>query len=245
MATVSADLKHITTFWQQILAAHENSPDSAVEAQRQVLERYCGAVFRYLSGAVGDVHVAEDLAQDFAVRFLRGDFRNADPARGKFRGLLTTVLRNLVIDHQRRKRAAVIPLEHELSANELAPPEQLDEQFAEQWRRELLQQAWRELERADNEGRSCFYQVLRSRADFPEWSSDQLAGHLSAELGEEVNAAWVRQNLRRARVRFAELLRQEVRTSLGDVDPDRVEEELADLKLARYCEPLDSTRRPR
>jgi RNA polymerase sigma factor (sigma-70 family) len=245
MATVSADLKHITTFWQQILAAHEDNPDSAVEAQRQVLERYCGAVFRYLSGAVGDVHVAEDLAQDFAVRFLRGDFRNADPARGKFRGLLTTVLRNLVIDHQRRKRAAVILLEHELSANELAPPEQLDELFVEQWRRELLQQAWRELERADSEGRSCFYQVLRSRADYPEWSSDQLALHLSAELGEEVNAAWVRQTLRRARVRFAQLLRQEVRTSLEDADPDRVEEELADLKLARYCEPLDSKRRPR
>lgn len=245
MATVSADLRNITTFWQQILAAHDSSPDHAMEAQRQVLERYCGAVFRYLSRAVNDVHVAEDLAQDFAVRFLRGDFRHADPARGKFRGLLTTVLRNLVIDYQRRQRNAVAPLEHELSAREPSPPERLDELFVEQWRRELLQQTWHELENGDSGGRSCLYAVLRSRADFPDWSSDQLAGHLSARLNEEVNGAWVRQTLRRARIRFAELLRQEVRTSLGNVEADRVEEELVELGLARYCEPLDGAHRPR
>jgi hypothetical protein len=139
----------------------------------------------------------------------------------------------------------VVPLEHELADNDPAPPEELDELFVEQWRRELLQQAWRELEQADAESRSSLYQVLRARADYPDWSSEQLAAHLSASLGEEVNSAWFRQTLRRARIRFAELLRREVRTSLGAVDGDRVEEELVDLRLARYCEVPEPGRRPK
>src|SRR5688572_16171966 len=35
---------------------------------------------------------------------LRGDFKRADPARGRFRDLLKQALRHLAIDHWRRKR---------------------------------------------------------------------------------------------------------------------------------------------
>ena len=43
--------------------------------------QHCGAAYRYLLGAVHDPDAADDLCQDFAVRFLRGDFRRADPGR--------------------------------------------------------------------------------------------------------------------------------------------------------------------
>ena len=38
---------------------------------------YQGAAYRYLTAAVGDPDVAAELFQEFAVRFLRGDFRRA------------------------------------------------------------------------------------------------------------------------------------------------------------------------
>ena len=41
--------------------------------------------------------------------------------------------------------------------------------------------------------------VLRLRAERPEARSDDLATELTAKLGKPVNAAWVRQNLHRAR----------------------------------------------
>src|SRR3712207_7176976 len=48
---------------------------------------------------------AEELLQEFAVRFLRGDFRRADPQRGRFRDYVKTALIHLVIDHQRAEQA--------------------------------------------------------------------------------------------------------------------------------------------
>jgi RNA polymerase sigma-70 factor (ECF subfamily) len=53
----------------------------------------------------------------------------------------------------------------------------------------------------------------------------------------------VRQALHRARDRFADLLLEEIRHSLTEPTPDRLEEELLDLGLLDYCRPaLDRLR---
>jgi DNA-directed RNA polymerase specialized sigma24 family protein len=74
-------LSQITTEWTMLLGAHAGTAAAARPLQHALLERYGGAVARYLLGAVRDPDVAADLAQEFAVRFLRGDFRRADPGR--------------------------------------------------------------------------------------------------------------------------------------------------------------------
>jgi DNA-directed RNA polymerase specialized sigma24 family protein len=48
---------------------------------------------------VRDPEVADDLAQEFALRFLRGDFQRADPERGRCRDYLKRALINLVHDY--------------------------------------------------------------------------------------------------------------------------------------------------
>ena len=77
--------------------------------------------------------------------------------------------------------------------------------------------------------------VLHFRAAHPELRSAQMAEQLSAKLGKEVSADWVRKWLHAARDRFALLLMQEVCASLRDPTPDSVEEELIDLGLYEYC----------
>jgi RNA polymerase sigma-70 factor (ECF subfamily) len=62
-----------------------------------------------------------------------------------------------------------------------------------------------------------------------------MAEHLSAALGKPVNAAWVRQNLHRAREKFAELLVEEVLHTLERPTAEQLEEELIDLALFEYC----------
>ena len=74
-------------------------------ARAALVHRYRGAIYRYLLGAVRNPDVADDLAQDFALRLVRGDFRNADPERGRFRDLVKTVLFHLIVDYQRRQKA--------------------------------------------------------------------------------------------------------------------------------------------
>jgi hypothetical protein len=51
-----------------------------------------------------------------------------------------------------------------------------------------------------------------------------------------VSADWVRQNLRRAREQFADLLLDELTQSLEDPTRERLEEELVDLRLFSYCQ---------
>src|SRR4051812_41351821 len=100
---VDSRISRINTQWDLLARAHPDQPDAA-EAQKALLRRYYGAVFRYLVACVGDSDVAEDLSQEFALRFVRGDFRRADPGRGRFRNFIKTSLQNLVVDYRRRQR---------------------------------------------------------------------------------------------------------------------------------------------
>src|SRR5262249_8409202 len=70
-------LSQIETHWSAVFLAHRGPRDAAAEAQRALMERYGGAVHRYLLASLRDPEAADDLAQEFALRFLRGDFRRA------------------------------------------------------------------------------------------------------------------------------------------------------------------------
>jgi RNA polymerase sigma factor (sigma-70 family) len=197
------------------------------------MERYLGAVRRYLLGAVGDPTEADDLAQKFALRFVSGGFQGADPARGRFLDYLKTALWRLVTDYHRerqRQPRALTP-----DAPEPAAPE-ADEassarNFLSSWREELLERTWSALAAASPAGHA----VLRLRVECPELTSAQLAERLAGRLGNPVTAAWVRKTLQRAHDRYADLLLEEVAHSLAEVTPQALRQELEELDLLRYC----------
>src|SRR4051794_28381156 len=97
-------LSRIKTRWTMVFQAHRGQGAEMAAAQRRLLLRYYRAAFRYLRAMVRDVDAAEELTQDFVVRFCRGDFKRADPSRGRFRDLLKRALRHMVIDFWRHKR---------------------------------------------------------------------------------------------------------------------------------------------
>src|SRR5262245_35662011 len=100
-------LSQASTDWTLLRQVHTGSPDEARAAQELILERYRGAVYRYLRKAVGET-VAEDLTQEFALALLHGKFRHADRHKGRFRDYVRTALFNLVAKHRRKgKRRAV------------------------------------------------------------------------------------------------------------------------------------------
>lgn len=238
MNDTNSRLSRISTNWDLIAQAHGGCGPAATTAQHALLVRYEAAVHRYLLAAVRDPQAADDLSQEFAVRWLAGEFRNADPSRGRFRSYLATALRHLVVDHHRTRRPAVdLQAGSGLHPPSPPPPNEAEEAFLAEWRQELLNAAWRELER-DGAGDGLHYAVLRWRATHSGQPSDALAAAMTARFGRPFTAAGVRQTLHRARQRYAELLVDEVKRSLGEgASADAVEQELGDLGLLSYCRP--------
>src|SRR5437667_9614348 len=130
-------LSQISTLWTMLLRAHESPGDAARSARHALLQRYGRAAYRYLIGAVHDSEAAKELAQELAVRFLRGDFHRADPGRGRFRDYLKSALIHLVTDFRRSQQRKPRPLDHDTPAPKFEDPDD-DAVFLAGWRAELL-----------------------------------------------------------------------------------------------------------
>lgn len=228
-------LSRIDTLWTEVHNARQLGSE-ADSARRHLLERYGGAIRRYLLGATRDNEAAEELVQEFAVLFLRGRLNNADPSRGRFRDYVKGVLFHLVADYHKgeKKRRNHVALEYEPAVE---PTAQQEEAFLHSWRDEMLARAWHDLAEEEKETGQLFYTVLRFRADHAEASSTEMAEQLSTQCGKPLKAANVRQLLHRARDRFAELLLDQIRQTLHEPTQEALEEELSDLGLMKYCQP--------
>lgn len=88
------------------------------DAYRALVERHSRAVLTLVGRIVRDEGVAEELAQDAFVRAF-GALRSFDPAY-KFTNWLLRIAHNVAIDHLRRKRAAVVPLDDAESGRDMA-----------------------------------------------------------------------------------------------------------------------------
>ncbi len=238
-------LSRLQTLWSQVLEAHDEQADARQAAREALLRRYAGAVRRYLLTALRDPHAADDLAQEFALRFLRGDFRRADPERGRFRDYVKTAVLNLIADHHRRgrNRPGALPADDLGPADSEEPGDRGDSQFRASWRDELLDRAWEALAQLERETGRPLHTVLKFRATNPKLGSVEMAEQVGKQLGKPVTAAGVRQTLHRARERFADLLLAAVADSLEHPTADRLEEELGELGLLEYCRPALDRRR--
>ncbi len=231
-------LSHIATLWTLVYQAHGGPAEQVGEAQRQLMERYSGAVHRYLLGALRDRDAADELFQEFSLRFLRGDFKRADPELGRFRNYLKTSLFHLISDYQKRKHAQPRLLDSNVNepADPGAPsPADSERHFLESWREELMDRTWQELAEIERRTGQPRYTVLRFRADNPTMSSAEMAEKLSAQLGKRLTVDWVRQALHRAREKFTDLLLNEVAQSLQNPGVEELAQELNDLGLLAYC----------
>lgn len=227
-------LSQIATQWTLVVRAHHDEGDERHQVFAQLLPRYCRAVKSYLSRLVGN-DAAEELSQEFALRFLRGEFRQADPNRGRFRDYIKSSVIYLAKAHRNKRAAKAIfgPIPDELRVRFKSSD---DHGFHDLWRDELLNRVWSELEKTSQQKDDLRFAVLQARAKNPEASSDQLAEQLSASLSLTMTSDNLRQVIHRARTKFAELLRAEVAATLPGCDDAQVDEELADLGLLKYLQ---------
>jgi RNA polymerase sigma factor (sigma-70 family) len=231
----TARLDEINTRWSLMRLAVEASFTDSGPARQTLVLRYNGAIRKYIGAIVPNQQDADDLAQETLVRILRGDFAGADPERGRFRDLLKVALRNMARTFwSKQQKRAGAPVDLNLLGDD-SQTEETERDWQTTWQNAVLSMTWRSLEAYEQSQPGCVaHTVLRLRSDHPDDDSEQLAKRLSTAVGRLFAAAATRQQLRRARLRFAQLLVEEVARGLKDPSPDRVEEELRDLGLFPY-----------
>lgn len=233
-------LSRIETLRTRMVVA-KGQDEPAVQARRQLVLLYHGSVYRYLLGMVRDTELAQELAQDFAVRFLRGDFQQANLERGRFRDYLKTALRNMVHDRWRRQKVEKqkgprqLPEDvGEIAPESLANPA-TEAAFLDGLRDELLGRAWDALQRQEETTGKPHYTVLRCKTEQPQLRSAQLAELLGPKLGKPLTEAGTRQLIHRARDQFTDLLLEEAAQALATKTKEELVEELIELKLFEMC----------
>jgi RNA polymerase sigma factor (sigma-70 family) len=229
---LSSRLEAIGTRWSLVQQAHTATGNREATAARQALVlRYAKAIRRYVGGIVRQSDDADELAQDVVMRLMKGDFAGADPTRGRFRDLLKTAVRNMVHNHwdksNRRKTK-----DAELDT---IGKEEVDPAWDNEWQMQVLELAWAGLKEFEKKNpTNPAHTLLKLRAANPEDTSEELAQRLSKATKTTIRADACRQMLRRARLRFAEILVTELGVGLADPSPARVAEELAALGLLEY-----------
>jgi len=232
---ISLDLGNMQTQWSMIRKAHQASGvgESASGARQSLVMRYAPAIRRFVQIVVRDPTMADELSQDAIVRVLSGDFAGADPERGRFRDLLKTAIRNMAKNYwAKENRRSTADFDLSLLDDKGQEVQKLEEEWTTQWRENVLAIVWDKLlDWQNSQSTSVAHTVLKLRSEFPEASSTELATHLSKKTGREYKPDNTRQLLRRARVRFVEVLVSEVADGLNTPSSDDLKEELVELGL--------------
>jgi RNA polymerase sigma-70 factor (ECF subfamily) len=220
------------TRWSRIVATRGKAP----EERRTVLEEVLLASWRplyFFARRKGlDVERAKDATQSFCAHLLERDFlERLDPGKGKLRGYLKTALEHWLANQHEAERAQkrgggkVISLDAEKAEAELGTfPEDPGAAFDREWVLAILARALAKLEQefADGTRKGPFDVVRRYFA---------LDGQPpSYEDGAKACATTVpafKASIHRARTRYRELVRAEVRETVQD--PPETDAEVDEL----------------
>ena len=236
-ASRQSRLSRIDTPWSVVRRAH-GSVDSATAAQQQLIERYGGAIRRYLLAAVRDREVADELFQEFALKFVNGDFRDVEPDRGRFRSFVKTVLYRMVALHFRKRGTRKEHVVGSLPEQEFerdTPSAAFERQFFDSWRDDLLSKTWDALEQYEASGGGPYHTVLRLRIANPGVKTNAFSEVISKALGKPTSPGSGRVLVHRARGKFATLLIDVIAETLECPTFAAIEAELIDLQLVDYC----------
>ena len=230
--------RFVTTRWSMVLSCGESGTDEekARLALADLCRIYWRPVFAFICRRGRSVPDAQDLTQGFFLMVLEGRLlQRADPNRGRFRSLLLKALQDFLIDDSIKKRAlkrggdmqfvswdewmAEAPSYSAIPTTEAEswPAEKL---YDARWAATAVEHALRRLgEECESRGRRRVFDVLGDclAAEREDVSYKELAKTLG------VPETSVKRLLHQLRVRYRELLREEVAQTVeksGDVDEE-------------------------
>lgn len=233
---INFKLEEIETQWSLVRQAHHASDTDSTNAKKRLVMRYSASIRRFVRFLTRDEVDADDIAQEAILRLMRGDFEGADPDQGRFRDFLRTALRNMVRNHW-AKQARTSKLEQKLMDESVGcslEESELDDDWIACWRTNILDNAWEQLRAFESENENSRpHTLLRVRVDHPDWSYEQVSEYL-ATIGIEMSQPAIRQQIHRARSRFAKNVIDEVVYGLDVISVETVQNELIALGIFEH-----------
>jgi len=223
-----------TTRWSVVRAAGAAPPTERRAALETLCKSYRPPVLAFVRRRCGDA-AAEDLVQAFFARLLeKDDLRQADPERGRFRAFLLAALQHFLANERERERARKrgggrAPASLDAQSNAGLEPhtsETPEREFERAWARAVLARAHERLATEQHEaGKDALFARLAPLLG----QDEERVPHaeIAAACGTSENASRVA--LHRLRKRLGELVRDEVRETVG---PGEVEDEVHVLRAA-------------
>jgi RNA polymerase sigma-70 factor (ECF subfamily) len=220
-----------TTCWSVVLAAGEDS-SRAHDALSALCPTYWPPLYAFIRRWGYSPDDAADLTQSFLADLLaRGNIREVDPARGRFRTFLMACCRHFLCNDRRRSaRRGPSPLSIDLEDAErryLAEPADLltpEQVFDRRWALSILARALDSIrEEYDRTGRGPLYLLLQ-----PTLAGEPVPGGLSSvaeAMGMSEGAVQVAAH--RLRRRYREAIRGLITETVED--PSQVVDEIRDL----------------
>jgi len=228
-----------TTVWGVVHFAQDRQNAQWRDAMNRCIAAYWKPVFFFIRAKGYPLHRAEELTQDFFLKFFARDWiRLADEQRGRFRTFLLTILSRFLSDEgpERKPRQRAFDDQlisiSELRANSepsLEPPDHRtpEDLFMREWAKALMANVQKSLELwCFCRGRPDWYRVFRETY-FPADAESQIT---QQELAQrlEITRDKVRYALAEVQRQFSELLRAEVAEQSGpDCD---IEAEIRELE---------------
>ena len=223
----------VTTHWSAVLRAGQANTADADAALSELCRAYWLPLYAFVRRNGHSPEAAQDLTQGFFAKLLEKNYlRSVDPSRGKFRTFLLTALKRYLANDWDRSHAAkrggfqrIIELDQataeSIIAPQLADAASPDVLFERQWAVTLLEAVMRRLEAEYVEtGRTKLFQHLARTLTREEDAQPYAAIGLELQLTE----AAIKTAARRLRLRYQELLREEIGKTVDT--RDEIEEEL-------------------
>jgi RNA polymerase sigma factor (sigma-70 family) len=228
-----------TTRWSRIGRAGDHAYPEARAALEGLCRDYWFPLYAFIRARGHSPHDAEDLVQGFLADLLeRGDLARLDQSKGRFRAFLRAACDHYLSnrrDHDRAvKRGGAVSIisidrrdaegRYQREPSHTLTPERL---FEREWALALLARVLERLEAESIQaGNGAFFERIR-----PALQKDGQAPSsrtIAEELGMSREA--VRAAARRIRLRYRELLREEVGRTIDN--PKALDEEIGELLVA-------------
>jgi RNA polymerase sigma-70 factor (ECF subfamily) len=215
-----------TTHWSLVLAAggrpSEPGPHAALS---ELCQSYWPPVYAYVRRRTASVESAQDLTQEFFLKLLeKAALATVSPARGRFRAFLLTSVKNFLAnqrqrEHAQKRGAGRAPLSldwHNVESRvHLEPADDLtaERRFERDWAMTLLDRVLDRLrEKFSAAGKVQQFEALK--ATLTGSATQGAYEKIAAELNCSPESA--RQAARRLKMRYRELLRDEVAHTVAD-----------------------------
>ncbi len=230
-----------TTAWSMVRDAQNRQSPAYLAAMNRCIAAYWRPVFYFIRAKGYSLHRAEDLTQEFFLRFYeRGWIERADQQRGRFRTFLLTILTRFLADKgdQRAPRQEVfdnrlVTLSALMSDSErtFEPPDNRtpEEIFMQHWAQAVIAHVQRCLEACcAQQGRPDWYRMF-CQVYFPSPGGPRITQQALADQ-LHLTRDQVRYGLEEVNRQFVELFRAEVAEQVGEgVDLDTEIRELQSL----------------